>query len=105
MTEKKKRLSPLEAIEAQINASKERLEQLKKKRTAVLAVQNQHSRKLENRRKFIIGSIVMEEAKNNPAFARVVETCLKKLTRENDLNAFKDYVLPPTAPNAPTAKE
>lgn len=31
MTEKKKRLSPLEAIEAQINASKERLEQLKKK--------------------------------------------------------------------------
>ena len=48
MTEKKKRLTPLEAIEAQINASKERLEQLKKKRMAVLAVQNQHSRKLEN---------------------------------------------------------
>lgn len=47
----------------------------------------------------------MEEAKNNLAFARVVETCLKKLTRENDLNAFKDYVLPPTAPNAPNAKE
>ena len=102
MTEKKKRLTPLESIEAQINASKERLEQLKKKRMAVLAVQNQHSRKLENRRKFIIGSIVMEEAKNNTAFARVVETCLKKLTRENDLSAFKDYVLPPTAP---TAKE
>ena len=105
MTEKKKRLSPLEAIEAQINASKERLEQLKKKRTAALAVQNQQSRKIENRRKFIIGSIVIEEAKNNPAYARVIEQCIKKLTRENDLNAFKDYVLPPTAPNAPTAKE
>lgn len=31
MTEKKKRLTPLESIEAQINASKERLEQLKKR--------------------------------------------------------------------------
>ena len=39
----------------------------------------------------------MEEAKNNPAYARVVEQCIKKLTRENDLSAFKDYVLPPTA--------
>lgn len=79
----------------------DRLEKLKAKKQAIENQikqienrKNAEKRKIENRRKFLLGSAVLSEMEKNPGFKRVIDDLMGRfLTREADRALFED--LPP----------
>lgn len=73
----------------------DQIKKLKEKKANLLQAENAAKRKTEERRKYIIGGIVLEEAKNNPKFLEILKICLnEKLKRDQDKRAFIDYEVP-----------
>ena len=73
---------------------KKKIEQAKARIQAAMAKDSARERKLDTRRKVILGGLLMDNAKRNPSWNRALIELVKKLSRENDLKAFEGYQIP-----------
>ena len=84
-------------------------EQIEKARLAVTqakarlqAIENRQSeaeRKLDTRRKIILGGLLLDAAEKDEKFARVVQVLVGRVTRDQDTKAFDGWQQPqPAAP-------
>jgi len=66
-----------------------------------MAKDNAKERKLDTRRKVILGGLLMDNAKRDPSWNRALTALMKKVSRESDLKAFEGYEIPelPLAPS------
>ena len=85
-------------------------EQIEKARLAVTqakarlqAIENRQSeaeRKLDTRRKIILGGLLLDAAEKDEKFARVVQVLVGRVTRDQDAKAFESWNPPkPAAPD------
>lgn len=85
-----------------IAQEKKKIGQAKARIQEVMAKENQAARKLDTRRKIILGGLLMDAAEKEPNWHRALEAILKRVSRENDKKAFEGYT-PPLAPEASQA--
>ena len=79
---------------------KKKIEQAKARIQAAMAKDSAKERKLDTRRKVILGGLLMDNAKRDPSWNRALTALIKKVSRENDLKAFEGYEIPPM-PSSP----
>lgn len=77
-----------------IAEEKKKIEQAKARIQAAMAKDNARERKLDTRRKVILGGLLMESAKKYPNWNSALTALIKKISRENDLKAFEGYQIP-----------
>jgi hypothetical protein len=80
-----------------------KLEQAKARVQALEARQSQTERKLDTRRKIILGGLLIDAAGKDERFANVVGTLMGYLTRPNDQKAFEGWSLPAPETLVPAA--
>lgn len=73
---------------------KKKIEQAKARIQAAMAKDSARERKLDTRRKVILGGLLMENAKKDPSWNRALTALMRKISRENDLKAFEGYQIP-----------
>jgi endonuclease III len=78
------RLSELEAKKSALEAQMQ----------AIQARQKSRAKKKDDRRKIILGALLLSKAAEDERFARVVEQLLKAIQRPADLSAFTDWEPP-----------
>lgn len=86
-------------------------EQIEKARLAVKqakarlqAIENRQStaeRKLETRRKIILGGLLLDAAEKDEKFARALQVLVGRVSREQDTKAFEGWQQPRPAASAP----
>lgn len=78
---------------------KKKIEQAKARIQTIIARENAKERKLDTRRKVILGGLLMDAAKKNENWNRGLRQLIDRISRENDKRAFEDYTPPPTPDN------
>jgi len=73
---------------------KKKIEQAKARIQAAMAKDSAKERKLDTRRKVILGGLLIDNAKRDPSWNRALTALIKKISRENDLKAFKGFEIP-----------
>jgi len=72
-------------------AAEERLEQAKRALRDAKQAENRQQRKIADRQKIILGATLLNLAERDERFSRVIDELLKRLTREQDVKAFRDH--------------
>lgn len=75
---------------AKVLAAEERLEQAKRALRDAKQAENRQQRKIADRQKIILGATLLNLAERDERFSRVIDELLKRLTREQDVKAFRD---------------
>jgi hypothetical protein len=89
---------PLPTAE-QIGKARRKADQAKARLQALEARLNQAARKLDTRRKIILGGLLLDAAAKDAEFAGLVAVLLRRISREHDRKAFEGWSLisPPGA--------
>lgn len=77
---------------------------LKAKADAIKARQKAADRKLDTRRKIILGSMLIESASKDELAAKGLQSMIASLTRQADKKAFEGWTPPKPKPAAPQQK-
>ena len=92
----------------QIAKAKLAVQQAKARLQAIENRQTEAERKLDTRRKIILGGLLIDAAAKDERYAKVVSALMARIDRDNDRKAFDGWT-PPAAPEtaapgpAPTA--
>jgi polyphosphate kinase 2 (PPK2 family) len=86
-TEPDQKLTALERAKQQVDQAKARYQ-------ALLARQAAEERKLDTRRKIILGGLLIDAAGKDERFGRVIDELLKRISRDHDHKAFEDWQKP-----------
>jgi len=89
-TERKNTVPELTPIER----ARQQVEQAKARYQALLARQNAEERKLDTRRKVILGGLLIDAAGKDERFGRVIDELMKRITRDHDHKAFEGWQKP-----------
>lgn len=89
-------------LDAQIVTARQRAEQAKARLQALEARKSQQARKLDTRRKVILGGLLIDAAEKDDRFARVLLALMERISRDQDRKAFEGW--PPPSPSQ-TASE
>ena len=87
----------LEKLERQYEQAKARLQAARARKTV-------RDRKLQARRKIILGAALIERAARDPQTATLLASLIKGLKRQQDRKAFEDWQ-PPALPQTPVAAD
>jgi hypothetical protein len=90
---------PLTTTE-QIEKARLAVQQAKARLQAIENRQSQAERKLDTRRKIIMGGLLLDAATKDERYAKVVSTLLARVERDNDRKAFDGWE-PPGAASQP----
>lgn len=71
-----------------IEKAKKQVEQAKARYQALLAREITEARKLDTRRKVILGGLLIDAAGKDERFGRVIDELVKRISRDHDLKAF-----------------
>ena len=85
-------------LEAKIEAARKRAEQAKARLQALEARASQQARKLDTRRKVILGGLLLDAAEKDDRFARVITALMERISRDQDRKAFEGWQAPSPAP-------
>ena len=85
-------------LEAKIEAARKRAEQAKARLQALEARASQQARKLDTRRKVILGGLLIDAAEKDDRFARVITALMERIRRDQDRKAFEEWQTPSPAP-------
>jgi len=77
-----------------IEKAKQQVEQAKARYQALLARENAEARKLDTRRKVILGGLLLDAAGKDERFGRVIDELVKRVSRDHDLKAFEGWRKP-----------
>lgn len=77
-----------------IEKAKQQVEQAKARYQALLARQTAEERKLNTRRKVILGGLLIDAAGKDERFGRVIDELMKRITRDHDHKAFEGWQKP-----------
>ncbi|GBR37193.1 mobilization protein [Acetobacter tropicalis] len=77
-----------------IEKAKQQVEQAKARYQALLARQNAEERKLDTRRKVILGGLLIDAAGKDERFGRVIDELMKRISRDHDNKAFEGWQKP-----------
>lgn len=87
----------------QIEKARLAVKQAKARLQAIENRQSEAERKLDTRRKIILGGLLLDAAEKDEKFARVVQVLVGRVTRDQDTKAFDGWQQPqPAAPAAST---
>lgn len=75
---------------AKILVAEERLEQAKRALRDAKQAESRQQKKIADRQKIILGATLLNLAEQDERFSRVIDELLKRLTREQDVKAFRD---------------
>lgn len=76
---------------------KKKIEQAKARIREITSREKTKERKLETRRKIILGSLIIEAAKTDASWNRGLRLLIDRISRNNDRRAFEHFT-PPAAP-------
>lgn len=94
---------PLPSAE-QIEKAKLKAEQARAQYQALQARLSEATRKLDTRRKIILGGLLIDAAEKDEKFSRVVEILVSRASRDQDAKAFEGWAIPrPTGTVSNTA--
>ena len=85
-------------LEAKIEAARKRAEQAKARLQALEARASQQARKLDTRRKVILGGLLLDAAEKDDRFARVITALMERISRDQDRKAFEGWQAPSPTP-------
>ena len=89
----------------QVERAKLQAEQAKARYQALQGRLSEASRKLDTRRKIILGGLLLDAAEKDDKFARVVQVLVGRVSRDQDAKAFEGWQPPgsslPTPPADP----
>ena len=85
-------------LDAQIAAARKRAEQAKARLQALEARASQQARKLDTRRKVILGGLLLDAAEKDDRFARVITALMERISRDQDRKAFEGWQAPSPTP-------
>lgn len=91
---------PLPTPEA-IARARQRADQAKARLHALEARASQAERKLDTRRKIILGGLLLDAASKDDRYAKVVSALMGRIERDNDRKAFDGWEAP-GATNSPS---
>ena len=86
----------------QLEKAKLQAEQAKARYQALQARLSEASRKLDTRRKIILGGLLLDAAEKDDKFARVVQVLVGRVSRDQDAKAFEGWEAPRPLTNPPT---
>jgi len=78
----------------QIAKARQKADQAKARLTALEARLSEASRKLDTRRKIILGGLLLDAAEKDERFSRVVASLVGRVSRPQDLAAFENWSPP-----------
>jgi outer membrane PBP1 activator LpoA protein len=78
----------------QVEKAKLQAEQAKARYQALQARLSEAARKLETRRKIILGGLLLDAAEKDEKFARVVQVLMGRINRDQDSKAFEGWTAP-----------
>ena len=84
----------------QIANAKLAVQQAKARLQAIESRQSEAERKLDTRRKIILGGLLLDAAGKDERYAKVVTALMGRIERDNDRKAFDGWE-PPASPAAP----
>ena len=90
---------PLSTSE-RIEKAKLAVQQAKARLQAIENRQTEAERKLDTRRKIILGGLLLDAAAKDERYAKVVTALMGRIDRDHDRQAFEDWT--PPAPPAPS---
>lgn len=86
----------------QIDKAKLAVTQAKARLQAIESRQSEAERKLETRRKIILGGLLIDAAEKDEKFARVVQVLVGRVSRDQDAKVFEGWDPPkPAVPDQP----
>ena len=88
----------------QIDKARLKAEQAKARLQALEARLGEAARKLDTRRKIIMGGLLLDAAEKDERYAKVVAALMQRIEREHDRKAFEGWT-PPTPGNVPASAE
>jgi len=77
-----------------IERARQQVEQAKARYQALLARQSAEERKLDTRRKVILGGLLIDAAGKDERFGRVIDELRERITRAHDHKAFEGWQKP-----------
>jgi len=77
-----------------IEKAKQQVEQAKARYQTLLARENARTRKLETRRKIILGGLLVDAAGKDEQFGQVIDELMKRIIRDHDHKAFEGWQKP-----------
>ena len=83
-----------------IAEEKKKSEQAKARIQTIMARENAKERKLDTRRKVILGRLLLDAAKKEGNWNRGLRQLIERISRENDKRAFEEYIPPPAPENS-----
>ena len=81
-------------LDARIEAARKKAEQAKARLQALEAKANAEARKLDTRRKVILGGLLIDAAEKDERFARALIALLERISRDQDRKAFEGWDTP-----------
>ena len=101
-----------DALETKIEAARKRLEQkmkgIEKEKTRLQGLEaraGQKARKLDARRKIILGGLLIDAAEKDDRFARVVTALMERISRDQDRKTFEGWKPPSLAASSSPTPE
>lgn len=81
--------------------AEKRLEQARNALRDARNAESRQKRKIEDRQKIILGGALLKAAENDDRFSNVIDALLKRLSREQDVKAFRDHGFITPRPDRP----
>lgn len=85
----------------QVEKARLAVKQAKARLQAIENRQNEAERKLETRRKIILGGLLLDAAEKDEKFARALQVLVGRVSRDQDAKAFEGWQQPRPAAPAP----
>lgn len=87
-----------ETLDAKIEAARKRAAQAKARLADLEARASQQARKLDTRRKVILGGLLIDAAEKDDRFSQVITALKARMAREQDRKAFEGWLVPSPSP-------
>ena len=81
-------------LEAKIEAARKRAAQAKARLADLEARASKQARKLDTRRKVILGGLLIDAAEKDDRFSKVITALMARMAREQDRKAFEGWLVP-----------
>ncbi|MBS3025560.1 mobilization protein, partial [Acidiphilium multivorum] len=81
-------------LEAKIEAARKRAAQAKARLADLEAQASQQVRRLDTRRKVILGGLLIDAAGKDDRFSKVITALMARIGREQDQKAFEGWLVP-----------
>ena len=85
-------------LEAKIEAARKKAVQAKARLADLEARASQQARKLDTRRKIILGGLLIDAAEKDDRFSKVITSLVARIAREQDRKAFAGWSVPSPSP-------